>query len=352
MVAVSSPDRGRRPPVRFVRIGALAFRINLRVLVMAGITLLLLVALGTWALMLGSFHLTISEVAGALTGSEASTTEFIVMDLRLPRVLAAVMVGSLLAMSGAIFQGLVRNPLVSPDVIGVNAGAALAAVYWIVNHHPLELLPIVAFLGAALAAVAVYLLSWKGNISGPRMILVGIGVNAFLTAGTTFMIVRVDIMDASRAILWTTGSVYASTWGDVRNLAIAVAVLLPVGMGLMWPLRVIQIGDHTARSVGMSLERSRLALIVVGCALSAIAVSVAGPIGFVALMVPHLARMLAGPMAGGVFLLSALIGSILVLGSDMVGQHALPVGLPVGVITAAVGAPYFLFLLYRVNTRL
>ena len=177
-------------------------------------------------------------------------------------------------------------------------------------------------------------------------------MNAALSAGITFLIVRAEINDASRSVQWLTGSVYSSDWGDVRTLAAAIALLTPIGMALMWSLRTLQIGDITARSVGLPLERTRLALIVVGCALSALAVSIAGPIGFVALMTPHVARMLAGPMSGGVFLLAGVIGAMLVLGADMVGQHALPVNMPAGVLTAAVGAPYFLFLLYRLNARL
>src|SRR5690606_18966722 len=152
--------------------------------------------------------------------------------------------------------------------------------------------------------------------------------------------------------LWMTGSVYASTWGDVRVLALALAILAPLAVALMWPLRVMQVGDLTARSVGLPLERTRLALILIACGLSAVAVAIAGPVGFVALMVPHFARMLAGPIGGGVFVFAGVLGGLLVLGSDMIGQHALPVGLPVGVITAALGAPYFLFLLYRMNAQL
>ena len=341
-----------RTPVRFVRMGGAAFRVNMRVLRMSGIVLVLLVALATWAVTLGSYPLSLGEVYGAFTGSGAANTNFIVLDLRLPRVLTAMLVGPMLAMSGAIFQGLVRNPLVSPDIIGINAGAAVAAVFWIVTGLSLALLPPVAFLGAAGAAATVYLLSWRGRMSAPRLVLVGVGMNAVLTAGITFLIVRAEINDASRAVLWLTGSVYSSDWGDVRVLAGALTVLIPAGLALMWSLRTLQVGDLTVRSAGMPLERTRLALIAVACALSAFAVAVAGPIGFVALMAPHLARMVAGPMSGGVFLFAGAIGAMLVLGADMVGQHALPVSMPVGVLTAAVGAPYFLFLLYRMNTRL
>ena len=352
---ISNPDsvaRYRRPYIRAVRFGGLAFRFNMRVLGILGVTLLLLASLSAWALTLGSFPLSIPDVYAALMGSGSEDTHFIVFDLRLPRVLAAILVGPMLAMSRAIFQGLVRNPLVSPDIIGINAGAGLAAVFWIVTGRPLGLLPPVAFTGVLAAAVAIYALSWRGHISAPRLILVGVGMNAALTAGTTFLIVRAEIHDASRSIQWLTGSVYSSDWGDVRNVAVALAILAPLALALMWSLRTLQVGDFTARSVGMPLERTRLTLIVLGCALCALAVATAGPIGFVALMTPHVARMIAGPMSGGVFLLTGALGAILVLGADMVGQHALTVNMPAGVLTAAVGAPYFLFLLYRLNTRL
>lgn len=345
---------GSPPPLRFIQVGGFAVRVNVRVLGMAGLAFAALVALGAWGMTLGSYDLSLGDVVRSLAGSsaDAGMADFIVRDLRLPRVLAAMLVGSLLAMSGAIFQGLVRNPLVSPDIIGINSGAAFAAVFWIVTRQRLDLLPVVAFVGAVLAAAAVYLLSWKGNVSGPRLILVGIGINAMLAAGTTFLTLRAEINDASRAVLWMTGSIYSSTWSDVRVLGIAFALLTPVALALMWSLRVIQTGDLTARSVGMPLERTRLALILTGCGLSAVAISIAGPIGFVALMTPHLARMLAGAMAGSVLMLTAVLGALLVLGADMAGQHLLPVGMPVGVVTAAVGAPYFLYLLYRVNTQL
>ena len=354
MIRASSDSAGqyRRPRIVGVRFGVVAFRFDTRVFGMLGVALFLLACLSAWTLTLGSFPLSISEVYGALAGSGSEDTRFIVFDLRLPRLLAAILVGPMLAMSGAIFQGLVRNPLVSPDIIGINAGAGLAAVFWIVTGRPLGFLPPVAFTGALAAAVAIYALSWRGHISAPRLILVGVGMNAALTAGMTFLIVRAEIYDASRSVQWLTGSVYSSDWGDVRNLAVALAVLAPVALALMWSLRTLQVGDLTARGVGMPLERTRLTLIAVGCALSSLAVATAGPIGFVALMTPHVARMIAGPMSGGTFLLTGALGAMLVLGADMVGQHALPVNMPAGVLTAAVGAPYFLFLLYRLNARL
>ncbi|MFZ5815205.1 MAG: FecCD family ABC transporter permease [Bacillota bacterium] len=346
------PQPGRRPNLRLLQVGGLAFRFNLRVLALVAISAAALLLLGAWGLTLGSFRLPLAEITGALRGGGSADAVFIVLNLRLPRLLVAVLVGPMLAMSGAIFQGLVRNPLVSPDIIGINAGASLAAVFWIVTRQPFPLLPAAAFAGALGAAAMIYLLSWRGRISGTRLILVGIGVNALLMAGTTWLIVRSPVDQAAAATLWTAGTLTGSDWSDVKVLSLALAVLTPLGLVLMWPLRVLQYGDLTARSLGLPLERTRLALILVGCALSGVAVSVAGPIGFVAFIVPHMARMLAGPMTGGLLLLSGLLGGVLLVGADLAGQHALPVSLPVGVVTAALGAPYFLFMLYRTNARM
>lgn len=352
-MATGAPTRlRRRPHVRAVRCGAVAFRLDTRVLALAGLGLAALLLLGAWGMTLGSFPVPVGEVIRSVLRLDQPQYDFIVLTLRFPRVLAAILIGALLAMSGAIFQGLVRNALVSPDIIGINAGASLLAVGWIVTRQDPALLPVVAFGGALAAAAAIYLLTWKGRIAGSRLILVGIGINAMLSAGTTYLIVRFPIEQVSSAVLWTTGTVYGADWQDVRVLALALAVLAPAAIVLMWPLRVLQFGDPTAQALGLPLERTRLALIVVGCALSASAVSIGGGIGFVAFMVPHLARMLAGPMTGGVLLLAGLLGGLILLGADLIGQHALPVGLPVGVVTAAVGAPYFLFLLYRTSARL
>lgn len=335
-----------------LRAGPIAVRIDLRCLALIGAGLAVLTLLAAWAMTLGSFPISFGGVLKSLAGQGTSEHDFIVRELRLPRVLVAILVGALLAAAGAVFQGVVRNPLVSPDVIGIDAGASLFAVWWIVTGRDTTLLPVVAFGGAAAAALGIYALTWRGGIAPGRMILVGIGVNALLTAAITFLMTRYPIERVSSALLWTTGSVYASDWEDVRVLAGAAAVLLPLTAALMHSLRVLQFGDDTARAAGMHVETTRLVLLLAGCALAAAAVSIAGPVGFVAFVVPHVARMLAGPITGGVFVLTAVLGAVLVLAADIVAQHALPVALPVGVVTAAIGGPYFLFLLYRGSARL
>jgi iron complex transport system permease protein len=337
---------------RTVRRGGVALRINLRVLLYTAATLGLLAVLFIWAMTLGSFHIPFVDVAKAVAGQGTDDQLLVVRDLRLPRVLTAAMVGASLAVSGAIFQGLVRNPLVSPDIIGVNAGATVIAVFWIVSGLSYRMMPLAAFLGAATAAAAVYLLTWKRGISPNRLILVGIGVGELLYAVNQYLLVKYPLEQVRPAIVWSIGSIYGSNWFDVKVLAATLAICLPLSVVLAWPMRAMQLGDDVVRGLGLSLERTRLGLIVIACALAGVAVALAGPIAFVALMVPHFARMLAGPLSGAMILFTAAIGAFFVLSVDVIGQHFLPVSLPVGAMTAAFGAPYFLFLLYRSNTRM
>ena len=342
----------QRPGHRTIRRGGVAVRVNMRALGLAAMALGLLVLLMIWAVTLGSFSIPFDEVVRAIFGRGTEDTDMVVRTLRLPRVLVAVLMGACLAMSGTIFQGIARNPLVSPDIIGISSGATLCAVSWmILGIGSLVLLPVAAFAGAVVAAAAVYGLSWKRGIAMNRLILVGIGVGAMISAGTTYMTVKFPIEITRPAIVWAMGSIYASNWSDVRLLVVSLLVLGPIAVILMEALRTLQFGDTVSRSLGVSLEQTRLTLILVGCALAAVSVALAGPIGFVALIVPHMARMIAGPPTGSVLIFTALLGSIMLLGSDIVAQHLLPVTLPVGVVTGAVGAPYFLYLLYRSNLR-
>lgn len=337
---------------RVVRRGGIAVRVNLKVLLYTVVMLGLLGLLFIWAMTLGSFHIPFVDVAKAVAGYGNDDQLLVVRELRLPRVLTAALVGASLAVSGAIFQGLVRNPLVSPDIIGVNAGATVVAVFWIVSGLAYRLMPLAAFVGASVAAAAVYLLTWKKGIAPNRLILVGIGVGEFLFAFNQYLLVKYPLEQVRPAIVWSIGSIYGSNWFDVKVLTATLAVCLPLAVLLAWPLRAMQLGDDVVRGLGLQLERTRLGLIVIGCALAGAAVALAGPIAFVALMVPHFARMLAGPLSGSMILFTAVVGAFFVLMVDVIGQHFLPVSLPVGALTAAFGAPYFLFLLYRSNTRL
>lgn len=343
--------RGTRP--RTLRRGRASLRWRPRVVVAAAIAALACVAVATWTMMLGDFAVPPLDVLATSLGLGTGEYDFVVRTLRLPRTLAAVLVGVALASSGAIFQSLVSNPLVSPDIIGVTTGAGLAAVTFIVLVGSGPLLPVVAFAGAVATAAVLYVLAWRRGISGQRLVLVGIGVQAVAGALISLVLVRYPIQQVSQAYRWLTGSLYSRNWEHVLSIAVGLLVLLPLTFAAMRRLRSLQLGDDTSTALGTRTEAARTGLLVLGAGLAAVAVAVGGPIPFVALMVPHAARLLLGPLTGGVLVVTALLGALLVLLSDLVAQHAFgTITLPVGVVTAAVGAPYFLFLLYRSNRGL
>jgi iron complex transport system permease protein len=347
----TTPDlRGEVETPRVLRAHRLgvSMRIRPRVVLVGAVATLAAVVLAGWTMVLGDFTVPFTELVAATFGVGSGEYDFVVRTLRLPRTLAAAGVGVALGVSGAIFQGLVRNPLVAPDIIGVMTGASLVAVASIVLGGPAGLLPLGAFTGAVLAALLVYGLTWRGGVTGNRLVLVGIGINAVFAALTTFLIVRFPIEQVAPAVLWQTGTLYARGWQHVTWLVVGLGVLLPAAGILVPRLRALQLGDDLASALGTRVEPTRAALLVVGAGLAAVAVAVAGPVGFVALTVPHVARMLLGPVTGGGLIVAGLLGAVLVLGSDLIGQHLFsPTSLPVGVVTAALGAPYFLFLLYR-----
>lgn len=276
--------------------------------------------------------------------------DFVINSLRFPRVTVAVLAGVCLAASGMLFQTLIDNPLVSPDIIGIDTGAAAVTVAILAIGLDSRFLPYAAFVGALATAVLTFTLSWRRGFSGGRLVLVGIGVNALLSAVITYMLVRFPVERVSAAARWQAGTLSASSWDDARTLAVALVVLLPVAFLLVRRLRVMQLGNDAAISLGMRLEQNRMAVIATGCGLAAVVVAVVGPLGFVALLVPHVARSLAGAITVGVLLLTALLGAAMLLSADLVAQRLFaPTVLPAGVVTAAMGGPYLLLVLRRFN---
>ena len=309
-----------------------------------------ILALATIGLIVGDFPVPARSAIATAIWDRGGEFDFVINSLRFPRVVVAVLAGICLAASGALFQALIDNPLVSPDIIGIDTGAAACAVAVLAIGLDTRLLPYAAFAGALATAVLIFALSWRRGFSGGRLVLVGIGVNALLTAVITYLLVRFPIERVSAAARWQAGTLSSSSWRDARTLAIGLAVLLPAAFLLVRRLRVMQLGDDTAVSLGVGLERSRLSVIATGCGLAAVVVAVVGPLGFVALLVPHVARSLAGPLTGGVLVLTALLGAVMLLSADLVAQRLFaPTVLPAGVVTAAMGGPYLLFVLRKFN---
>ena len=300
----------------------------------------------------GEYPIPPLDVVRALFGIESGDGNygFIVNVLRLPRALVAVLVGAALAVSGAILQGLTRNDLAAPDIVGVNAGAGLAAVTLIVAFPSVSasFLPPAAFGGALVVAVLLYLLAWRGNSSPTRLVLIGVGLSAVATALTTFMITFGEIQQVSQALVWLTGSVYGRSWEQVFALLPWLIVFMPLAFLRFRHLNALTLGDEVATGLGARVELERGLLVLTSVALAASAVATAGTIGFVGLMAPHVARRLVGPAHGGLLPVAAMTGGATVVLADLVGRTLFaPAEIPCGIVTAVVGAPFFLYLLYR-----
>lgn len=341
----------QRLTIQFDRI-PFSYQIDRRVpwvvLVLGIITLaLIIVSVGY-----GEYSISPIDVIKTLLGLDTNNPNhnFVVYTLRLPRVMTAFLVGSGLAIAGTILQGLTRNPLAAPEIVGVEAGASLAAVTLIVMFPamPVSLLPSAAFTGALISALAVYGLSWNGGSSPIRLILVGIGVSAIATAFTSLMITFGNIYEVSQALVWLTGSVYGRTWEHIQALLPWLVVFVPLSFFCARELNILNLGDQVARGLGSSVEWQRGFLLLISVALAGASVATAGTIGFVGLMAPHLARQLVGTSYEGLMPTAALVGGLIVALADLLGRSLFaPTELPCGVVTAAVGAPYFLYLLYR-----
>jgi len=339
--------RLERPP--------LSVRVDLHAVVV--VAALALVAFGALVVSVGvgEFPVAPQDALLALIGQGGGREEFIVVELRLPRALVAFAVGVALAVAGAIFQGLTRNPLAAPEIIGVAAGANVAAVVVIVAlpATPIALLPVAAFVGGLAATALVYALAWRGGSSPVRLVLVGIAITAVGSAIVTAVISSVDeLVHASQLVVFTTGSVFGTGWPELAVLGPAVAVLVPLALGGARQLDALRLGDEVARGLGARVERERLALLVVGTALTATAVAIAGPVGFVGLMSPHIARRLVGAAHAAVLPVAGVVGGTIVIVADALARTLFaPVDIPVGVMTAVVGAPYFVYLLHRTGAR-
>lgn len=313
--------------------------------------LLTIVMIAVIIFSIGSGEMKISplNVILSLFGSGNPAETLVIQNFRLPRIMLAMLVGMALAVSGAILQGIIRNPLASPDVIGITGGASVAAVAFLtyVEGVSIHWLPAVAFVGAVLLTIVLYALAWKNGLAPLRLVLIGVGLGAAMSALTTLFIVTSPLL-TNKAMIWLTGSVYGASWSNVYTLLPWVVVLLPVSFVLARHVNVQQLGDEVATSVGGRVQVQRIVLLAICVALAGAAVAVGGAIGFVGLLAPHIARQLVGPSFGGVLPVSALVGGLVVLLADLIGRTAFaPLDLPVGIFTAGIGAPFFIYLLYR-----
>lgn len=302
------------------------------------------------AMSLGDFPVPLGGIVRSLlsplTGLTDRGVDFIVLQVRLPRAILAILSGAAFGLAGIIFQTLLRNPLASPDIIGISRGASAAAVFCIIILGWSGLaVSIGAFAGAILTASAIYLLAWRQGATPYRVVLIGIGMDAVLIAIISYIFTRARINEVQQAMAWLVGSLNAARFNDIAVLALAMLVLLLALAPLLRNLNPLELGDDTARSLGAPVEPTRLGLMLVAVGFAAFATAAVGPVGFVAFVAGPLARnLLKG--AGRGFLHAALVGALVMLVSDLVAQHLLPMTqLPVGVVTGACGALFLLWLL-------
>ncbi|WMT18792.1 FecCD family ABC transporter permease [Parageobacillus toebii] len=325
--------------------------ITISLILLAVNVVIFLVSIGS-----GEMYISPLEIAKTLFGNGSDMNEVVIYTFRLPRILVALLAGMSLAAAGAILQGMIRNPLASPDVLGITGGAAAAVVAFLTlfsdENHSLTIsihwLPFAAFLGATITALLVYVLSWKNGMAPLRLVLIGVGISALMQACTTLLMITGPIYRASQANVWITGSVYGASWKHVTLLAPWALILLAISFLSVRKMNIQELGDELAIGAGVSLQKQRFFLLLLSTALTGGAVAFAGGIGFVGLMAPHMARRLVGSSFGALLPASALLGAIFVMAADLAGRMLFaPMEIPAGVFTAAVGAPYFVYLLYK-----
>lgn len=330
----------------------LSLRIDRRApLVLLTLTALLLLAF-VLSVSYGEYPIPPLDVLRAAAGIETADPNhaLVVRIFRLPRITLALLIGAALAVSGAVMQGITRNDLAEPGLLGINSGAGVVVVGYLTfaaAPNP-NLLPWLALAGALGASALIYSLAWKGGSSSMRLILIGVGLASFGGALISFFLTRLTLDNAQQAYVWLTGSVYGSTWPEVRLLALWLAVLLPLTLLLARQLNALSLGDDLATSLGTRVEVHRLLLITLSAGLAAITVTVAGTIAFAGFVAPHIARRLVGPAHEGLLLTTTLVGGLLLVTADLTSRWVIAPGeLPIGVTTAIIGAPYFAYLLYK-----
>ncbi|MFW0121343.1 FecCD family ABC transporter permease [Rothia sp. CCM 9419] len=323
--------------------GLVSWQITCRVLVYCLTLSLLIIAMSFWAMLQGDYHLSPLQVLQAFYGEGNRLGIYFVTEVRAPRIIAALIVGAALGISGAIFQGISGNSLGSPDIIGFTNGAATGALITIIlgNATPLEI-AVGAVLGGFGTSLAVWFLTRHTGLRGFRLVLIGLGLGATLSAVNSLLVVRASLTQAQTAASWLAGSLNTMNWNKIIFLAVFFTVLVPFLLLLARPLDILNYGDNVASGLGVNVSTIRVLALFVGVILVSLATSVTGPLAFVALSAPHIAQKIAKKRT---LFAAGLTGSTLVLGSDLIGQYAFNMTLQVGIVTGALGGLYLIYLI-------
>ncbi len=320
----------------------------LRVSSVMFVLLILLGICSAISLAVGSAGYSIHEILSALFQEESTPIKTIVVNLRLPRIILAILIGASLSAAGALLQSVMRNPLADPGTIGVSAGAGTAATtILLICPHLTASVPLFAFGGAALACVLIYTMAWKGGVDPTRIILSGVAINSVLGAYNSLLqLMNADSLEGVLAFM--NGSLSGRSWYQVRIALVYASIGLLLAFLCIKNANALQLGEEMAKSLGVKVNGSRIFLSGVAAFLAASTVSVAGMIGFVGLVVPHIARLLVGSDYKAMMPVSVVLGSVVLLTADTVGRTIIPgMEIPVGIVMAVCGGPFFLYLLRK-----
>ncbi|WP_054812906.1 FecCD family ABC transporter permease [Nocardia arizonensis] len=344
-----------------LRIGPFSTVLRPRVVLVAAVLAVLVFGLFCLDVATGETRIPLDRVLDVLSGGGSRAQRYIIWESRMPRALTAVVVGACLGLAGAITQSILRNPLAGPDMLGITSGAGLGAVLALTGIGNTGLAatvgaPVAALVGGLATALAVYVLAWgrsatgESGATGMRLVLIGIGVNALMLAGISWTLTRGTLEDAARAQLWINGSLNAADRKTLVPAAIALAAALVITTVSARTLAALRLGPESVRVLGVRVQTQQAILLGTAVVVASVATAAVGPVGFVALAAPQIARMVfrtpGEPVLG-----SALFGAALVVGADVASRTLLPVDLPVGIVTAAFGGPFLLYLLVRMNRK-
>lgn len=329
---------------------------NKKLTLIISILVILIILTILTSLNMGSLAIEPLDVIKTLIGQGSKSHEIAIFKLRLPRIVIAILVGTALAISGTILQGVTKNDLADSGILGINSGSALFVVIYIylmngnvydgVSNITVFTMPIVALLGAMFGAFLIYILAWKNGINSSRLLLVGIGINVAFTSLLTIFQLRFTTQEFNRVMAWTSGSIWGSSWKYVMAILPFIVIFTLLTIYKSRYLDALILGDEVATGLGIEVEKERRKLIIFSVILAGVATSVAGSIAFLGLVSPHIARKLVGPKHKGLIPTAALVGTLILLVGDTIARNIIaPMELPVGIVVAIIGVPYFIYLM-------
>ena len=329
---------------------------NRKFVLVIGILISLIFITFLASLNMGSLSIEPGDVIKTLIGQGSKSHEIAIFKLRLPRIVIAILVGTALATAGTILQGVTKNDLADSGILGINSGAALFVVVYIylmngnvydgMSNLTIFTMPVVALCGAVFGAFLIYALAWKNGINSSRLLLIGIGINTAFTSILTIFQLRFTTQEFNRVMAWTSGSIWGASWKYVLAVLPFILIFMALTIYKSRYLDTLNLGDEVATGLGIEVEKERRKLIIYAVILAGVATSVAGSIGFLGLVAPHIGRKLVGPKHKKLILTASLIGILILLVSDTISRNLIaPMEIPVGIVVAIIGVPYFFYLM-------